>query len=656
MTQENQQRQESDEGIDTVQERIDELDSSLLDEIHEDARLQSGVPDSENTSDLDFIQMTGLTRPSSPLTEGSAAPAIDPAEMDPTQPINFYEKGVGDVDASTEPVTLHGGGIRDDDLVMFPEDSKSVAGLKQIIADLTGDDVADSEPPPMEPVQAETEEAGASEEIEEPSTAPETEEAPSAHESTEEVVVAKEEEIGINIDSIVPITLLDNDEDDEQNETPELAVDKAEVEEIREEAPPTVSEEEEEDDGEHAPAATANLPVADPEEEAAVKPTPPATASAPDLAEAEAFIRELQEQPHNDEAPVVPLTGPRTHAGSDDDESVYDYAIEYAIEEEPDRPGRRSGRSRRTRHRRKLVRWSIRLAALLVIAVAAYYSWDWTDRALVTPVRLYNEAVAAAAAGNHLAAARKFESFAQRNPYDALQPEALFQAAYEHLQANNVDQASLTGAFELLQIFVSDNPDHPKAPRARSLMGIVSFRLERYEEAIRILRDPALQAEDPDTALASYRIVARSYGALNEVQAARDYYLQAAYFEGNYSQDQDYAELGDLYQALAAKTDNSALKNQYRLEAIEFWNRAILTPTIDPGTRNSLKRRKEIMLGEMDKVLFTEPVNLPEPTPLAPAPVNTLGAPPEAIEDFDEDSFLIIEEKKDASLPLPSSP
>ncbi|HOS02683.1 MAG TPA: hypothetical protein PKZ01_06365, partial [Candidatus Hydrogenedentes bacterium] len=39
------------------------IDEDLFDRIHGDPRLESGVPEEMRGNDLEFIQMTGLTRP-----------------------------------------------------------------------------------------------------------------------------------------------------------------------------------------------------------------------------------------------------------------------------------------------------------------------------------------------------------------------------------------------------------------------------------------------------------------------------------------------------------------------------------------------------------------------------------------------------------------
>lgn len=120
-----------------VQRRVDEVEGSLWDGIGNDSRIESGVPDEHRSSDVDFIRMSGLTRPKGP-EEPSALRVPPPEDLDPSRPVSFFEKGVADVDASMEPSSLEMGAEPDQEYgVEVP--SASIAGLKDIIADLTTD-------------------------------------------------------------------------------------------------------------------------------------------------------------------------------------------------------------------------------------------------------------------------------------------------------------------------------------------------------------------------------------------------------------------------------------------------------------------------------------------------------------------------------------
>ncbi|HPC15740.1 MAG TPA: hypothetical protein P5318_05865 [Candidatus Hydrogenedentes bacterium] len=82
------------------------IEEALLDALDLDERLQSGVPEAQRATDLDYIQMTGLGRPTLSTEEPLAPPPSDPSELDARRPLSFFEKGVADVDASMGPPAL----------------------------------------------------------------------------------------------------------------------------------------------------------------------------------------------------------------------------------------------------------------------------------------------------------------------------------------------------------------------------------------------------------------------------------------------------------------------------------------------------------------------------------------------------------------------
>ena len=93
---------------------LDALDSSLLDNIAEDARLNSGVPGGQRVSDLDFIQMAGLTR----NVPSESDDLLASGDMDPNKPVSFFEAGIADVDASMAPKTPFDlGSLPDEDII-----------------------------------------------------------------------------------------------------------------------------------------------------------------------------------------------------------------------------------------------------------------------------------------------------------------------------------------------------------------------------------------------------------------------------------------------------------------------------------------------------------------------------------------------------------
>src|SRR5690606_22276531 len=93
-----------------------------------------GAPDNE----LDFIQMTGITRPE-PVTEEPAAP---PPAVDDS--LSFYEPGVRDVDNAMTPQAIES---RTEPARVVEEDAKPAAdGFRSIADELVQRDQVDERP------------------------------------------------------------------------------------------------------------------------------------------------------------------------------------------------------------------------------------------------------------------------------------------------------------------------------------------------------------------------------------------------------------------------------------------------------------------------------------------------------------------------------
>ncbi len=105
-----------DPGLDDgLLEELDEIDEHFAANIDEDERISSGVPKSQRSGDIDFIQMTGLTNP-------ETAMEAELADIDPANPLSFYERGVADVDVSMAPGVL--GNASDADAEIIPAPSR----------------------------------------------------------------------------------------------------------------------------------------------------------------------------------------------------------------------------------------------------------------------------------------------------------------------------------------------------------------------------------------------------------------------------------------------------------------------------------------------------------------------------------------------------
>lgn len=127
-----------------VREHLDAIDGSLHEQLEQDARLTSGVPDDQRGDDLGFIQMSGLTRPR--LAEPPATPSVR-EDLDPSRPVNFFEAGVEDVDASMDPGSYDSAAADSEDLGIAGAPSETAKGLREILAQL-GSEGAVTEPSP----------------------------------------------------------------------------------------------------------------------------------------------------------------------------------------------------------------------------------------------------------------------------------------------------------------------------------------------------------------------------------------------------------------------------------------------------------------------------------------------------------------------------
>lgn len=502
---------------DTRHDRLADVEDSLYEEIHTDARIQSGVSGSGRADDLNFIQMTGLTRPA-PDEDASAASEPE-RDLDPTGPLDFYERGVTDVDAAA------GERNTEESLFTRPDDdeipSAFVSNLQNIIDELTLEEAHPRKETPLVDSQ-------------------DFNEAPATFD-------------GIAADV--------REENDDQAST----------------FPGRITE-----DGlrEHVAGAA------------------PGASS---LEEAQAYVRELQEAPsHPAEAEVdVVQSSSESEPLPEEDAGTPEAHDEPAITEPL--PARRS---RRNRKRRRLLRWGFRGLVLIGLAAAGYAGWRWFDRAMVTPESVYYEANKAAERGNQVRAARLYASFADNHPRHALAGEALFKAALERIEAANVatehhQAAHLQAGLQLFERFIAAYPNHSNTPRAQSLLGVTHFRLGHYEQAINLLRDPELRVSDPLAALPAMRVLARSYGALGDLESARSHFLQAASLPGNVSRDQDYKAVGDLYYEAAQQAEGAEPTQSLQEVALNFWEQALRTPTIDPVVAERLKMKRDLLLNGM---------------------------------------------------------
>jgi len=122
---------------DDVLQELERIDQSLLDELVDDTRLSSGVPQEQRGSDLQFIKMSGLTSPLADHAEEeeSPAPQFHPA-------VDFYDEGVDDVDEAA-PAGMQG-------MRHGAESGSHIAELKDIVEELSREPAGSAPAPSSE--------------------------------------------------------------------------------------------------------------------------------------------------------------------------------------------------------------------------------------------------------------------------------------------------------------------------------------------------------------------------------------------------------------------------------------------------------------------------------------------------------------------------
>ena len=117
-------------GPENVLRDYDRIQKRLGEGSDGDPRLASGVPRDQRVSDIEFIQMSGLVRPSPPTARD---------DLDPFRPVSFFEKGVADVDADMAPGVLEDRATANQEIGPIQRTQTAMSHLRDIIADLTKD-------------------------------------------------------------------------------------------------------------------------------------------------------------------------------------------------------------------------------------------------------------------------------------------------------------------------------------------------------------------------------------------------------------------------------------------------------------------------------------------------------------------------------------
>jgi tetratricopeptide (TPR) repeat protein len=561
-----------------VQDRLDQLDGNLMDELQSDSRFSSGVPNEQRTNALDFIQMTGLTRPSS--TEGIQQPQTAPESLNPAAPLSFYEQGVADVDHTVGPAAMEASnGVHGEDILSAPsaqpEDkgaippSVSVDAFKDIIADLTGEQEALE----LSPGEASQEHSPVEE------LPPAMELTPSMN-NVEQIPADEPLDLG-GLDAIAP-------------------------------SPVTTP----------APAPfESQKPVDDFDQLLDAGSQPPSTVMAPvsgsnaHLAEAEQLLHELEQQPREEyresETPETTLpsqyeaTPP--YALKPHGQQTYSENIE-GVEENQNEiyksspPSSRHRSSRHSRWRRQTLRrlmgFTI-VVAVLAVLVAGVLIW-------VIPYIQGNQSHWDAAQGHLQAgrfgeAAKSFEFYAAKADLPSEEKALAYfesaNAAYRKAMGDHTRSSrdNLNLALAKFQTFTEMYPSDPKMSRVRQLMGIIYYKLDVYSSAIELLKDSAHFTQVSYADLPALRTLARAYRDNQNFAEAESTYLQVAAHPENYSAEVDHSELGDMLQSRALETADINEMLRLQQQAVDSWSSALLVPGINPLKREEIVQKRNLM-------------------------------------------------------------
>lgn len=594
--------QEDMAGQPEILSEYDRIQRELSQGYDGDPRLESGVPPEQRGSDIEFIQMSGLVKPSPVPPDSPASP--EPLDLDTTRPVSFFERGVADVDADMVPGTVEDPHTAREEIEPVEPTRSPMAHLREMIADLTREPVVPApDPTLMAQLESPTSEAPPAPRPEPPEPTPPVpvvsaavtdHPAPSMEPEPAPVVEPKSEPIALEdvLAECAPIHPMQH-----EAAASETAVEIASDEPTppvmdfpREPAAVTVASEP------AAHGADKPFPVDD---ESTRRPAPVLREHTAHLAEAEKLLEELAPEPAFARAPATEPVEPETSHDipepASEAEDIPDEALDFKKSQ-----GRRRHRSV---SKFRLGRTLKRLAALFLIfvgvAAAGYTAYLWVLHRMASPTQLYNQAGKLMTRGEYREAAALFEKFAALHPNHPLRGEAQFAAAFavQLQRPNDADEAQeiTKESLRLFEQFRRENPTHSKVARAETLMGRLHYEAGHYREAVELLRNPELRLRDPASAVPALRTLARASAKMGDAEAARSYYLQSVGVQDNHSPDVDYAELGTLYQSLAERTEDLDKRIRLQQLAIESWTHALEVPSIDPSSKQTIRSQLDVL-------------------------------------------------------------
>ncbi len=525
----------------------EDLENSLMDALEEDPRFCSGTTESESDNVLDFVQMSGLAGSSEAGPAGDTMSFDRDFESPSLEQVSFFEEGVGDVDSSMDPMLpitpdldAPGGDAYDKEFEI-PE-SDSVLGLKEIISEL------------REEASTPAEEAGRSNALDSLAAL-----AHSAEVSSYSQALAPTASLTVDASGV---TVADDPR--------QLYLGTVESENISKGAPEGGPDDED---------PTSHI------------------STFGELAEARTLLDRLDisEVIDVNQAPGLKADGRGTTSGSLPIDSDADFDLE-----------KRHSAPRRSRQRRKrhMRRWFLRFILLAIIGVAGFGAYQFYDNQTQSPQVAYRAAEKLLNAGHHAQASNAFQAYTRRFPLDIRRSDAMFMAGYAMQLAPSSPGESARKSYDealaLLEHFIVEFPNHSKTARAETLMGVVYSRQERYAEAIGMLGDPERRLRDPGAYLTTLRTLGRAYAATSRMENAHSAFMRAAALEENISPDQDYVELGSLYQTLAERSATEEDERHYLERAIEQWNFALRVPGLLKSRKDDVKLLRDVVASKLE--------------------------------------------------------
>lgn len=532
-----------------ARERLSELETAFLERADIDERFASGG--AKSADDLDFIQLTGITVPDEP---GQAAPeGHDGEPVDPQGPVSFYEAGVGDVDTAMQPRSMAETPAHDEEIIVqVPETlsrpiartNRSAEDLRAIIRDLADET---SEPPDDGTPERTTK-------MVESVSTPDTVESAAAGSD----------------DSSGHAPNISTTPDQPSRSIQVLAVEKS-------------------------PQSANDLPSDD--------------AELPEFWDADSLQRELEARERHvatTRQTLFPRAATNHTADNDEDEAEEDteaYRRTSTI-------ARRRGRRRRKSLRRRIVRYTFWLLVAGAAGLGMWQAWLFVRVQTTTAPVAYAEAWRLLEHGQFIEASQAFEQIARRFPDSPERRDAEFMAALAlsrvPASARDAAQQAYQRAAVLFENFIAASPRDAKQARAQSLLGLMYFKMDRYGDAVRILRDPERRLLDPAGYLPSLRVLARAHAALEDYDNAASAYLMAASLEDNVTPDQDYLELADLYRRLADNAARPEDRQAYQRRAVEQWERALRIPSLPDGLKRRIENLRTVAVTQLGNVATPE--------------------------------------------------